>query len=187
MSKDVQMVSQQAQSLAEIRRKNIEVLLQRYGSIAAVARFTGASPVYLSQVRNASKDGDKPRLLGDKLARRMEAELEIPAGWLDLPQWDDDAKAPVPGALESLPSKREMLGRLSSSNSATECVATSDEYKEEKRQNERGIEEILIELSEAIKRAPEAKQPLLYELVRQLGTGQLEDHVIAKFAGVIAQ
>lgn len=71
-------------TIFEIRRANLNLLIAQAGSSAALADRSDASASYLSQVKNGtrSKDGTQ-RNLGPKLARRLEAAMRKPTGWMD--------------------------------------------------------------------------------------------------------
>lgn len=73
------------QTIDEIRRSNLERLIKEIGTQDRVAEFGGTSSVYLSQIRNSSKDGKtgKPRVMGDEMARRLETGCQKPRGWMD--------------------------------------------------------------------------------------------------------
>ena len=79
----------------QIRRENLERLVEQFGTLDAVAEATKTSPVYLSQIRNAlreSKSGN-PREMGSQLARRLEAAAGKPAGWMDTDHGSDGLPA----------------------------------------------------------------------------------------------
>ena len=69
----------------EIRRENLEIAIKRFGSAAKLAEAANTSPAYLSQIRNRtpeSKTG-RPKMMGDAMARKIEAALGEPEGWMD--------------------------------------------------------------------------------------------------------
>lgn len=61
----------------EIRRANLAALIESHGSIRALADKVGTAPNYLSEIKNRERD------MGDRLARKIEAALELSAGWMD--------------------------------------------------------------------------------------------------------
>lgn len=69
----------------EIRRENLEMAIKRLGSAAKLAEAAGTSPAYLSQIRNRTPDSKTgtPKMMGDAMARRIEAALGEPEGWMD--------------------------------------------------------------------------------------------------------
>lgn len=71
-------------TIFEIRRANLNLLIAEAGSSAGLADSCDASASYLSQVKNGtrSRDGSQ-RNLGPKLARRLEAAMNKPTGWMD--------------------------------------------------------------------------------------------------------
>lgn len=71
----------------EIRRLNLLVAIGRVGSAARLADLASTSPAYLSQIKNRVADSKSgtPKAMGDELARRIEAALHVPTGWMDSP------------------------------------------------------------------------------------------------------
>lgn len=69
----------------EIRRENLEVAIKRMGSAAKLAEAANTSPAYLSQIRNRTPDSKTgtPKMMGDAMARRIEAAIGEPHGWMD--------------------------------------------------------------------------------------------------------
>ena len=77
------------QTIAETRRQRLQILLDKAGSLASLNEAVGLSrtDATLSQIKNQSphhKTG-KPRAMGDELARRIEAAMKLPEGWMDTP------------------------------------------------------------------------------------------------------
>lgn len=75
------------QTIDEIRRERLEMLINAYGSIAALNEALGLTRTdsSLSQIRSKarhSKSG-KPRAMGDPMARRLEEATGKPRGWMD--------------------------------------------------------------------------------------------------------
>lgn len=72
-------------TVAEIRRENLIALADEAITMDRVAELSGSSAVYLSQVRNRTKDAKtgRPRELGPRLARRLEEAFGKPRGWMD--------------------------------------------------------------------------------------------------------
>ena len=85
-------------TIAEIRRANLEKLIQEHDTQNRVAELCGSSAVYLSQIRNRAKDAKtgKPRQMGDDLARQLEKGCGKPPGWMDNLS-DQDAARPGGG------------------------------------------------------------------------------------------
>lgn len=70
-----------------VRRTNFEALIREAGTIAELARRTGASEKYLRQIYNGFI-GDRaksPKQVGDDTARKLEAGMSKPANWMDTP------------------------------------------------------------------------------------------------------
>ena len=62
----------------ENRRENLVALEKRFGSLEALSDAVEVSASYLSQMKNT-------RHMGDKVARRFERKLGLPAGAMDQP------------------------------------------------------------------------------------------------------
>ena len=82
-------VIQGVQTIAETRRQRLQMLIDEFGSLAALNdRLERArTDATLSQIKNQSphhKTG-KPRSMGDDLAREIETRLGKPEGWMDTP------------------------------------------------------------------------------------------------------
>jgi transcriptional regulator with XRE-family HTH domain len=96
------------------RRQNLERLISEYGSIAEVARKTGMSDSYLSQVRN------RTRGMGHIVAFSIEKELGLETGWMSRDQ-DQVRERPSTYGGEAETTADEKLKRvLSSWESLTE-------------------------------------------------------------------
>ncbi|AOZ48811.1 helix-turn-helix domain-containing protein [Chromobacterium vaccinii] len=72
----------------EVRKEKLFSLVARRGATAELASKLGIKPNYLSQVKN-----DKKRV-GELLARKIEAAVGKPRGWMDFPG-GGDADVPV--------------------------------------------------------------------------------------------
>jgi hypothetical protein len=88
-------------TIGEIRLQNLEVLVAEAGGAEALAERVESSAVYISQVRNRAIDhkSGKPRELGTKLARRIEAAFDKPRGWMDVKHGGTDSPPPPPQPL----------------------------------------------------------------------------------------
>lgn len=64
----------------EIRRANMLLLAEQLGSLEALAEKTKTAAKYLSQVKNRWNG----RGMGDDVARRIEAHMRKPRGWMDV-------------------------------------------------------------------------------------------------------
>jgi hypothetical protein len=69
----------------ELRRENLEALIEQFGSLRALAEAAETNPAYISQVRNALKESStgKPKEIGTALARRLERAAGKERGWMD--------------------------------------------------------------------------------------------------------
>lgn len=78
----------------EIRRARLLDLANEHGTLQALADATDTRPAHLSQIKNGVRE------MGDDVARRIEAKLSKPRGWMDI----------APGAVTPLlDDEREML------------------------------------------------------------------------------
>lgn len=69
-----------------IRRDNLRLLSEKYGGQRALAEAANLTPNQLNHII-----GPNPvRNLGEQLARRIEANLKLPQGYLDLPHQTED-------------------------------------------------------------------------------------------------
>ena len=86
--------------IKEIRRDNLNELIQNHGSTAEINERLGRKRNHpsLTQIRNRSPRGNGTFYeMGDKLARLLEDKLELPRGWMDtehtgivIPSGDDE-------------------------------------------------------------------------------------------------
>ncbi len=78
-------------TISEIRRNNLGLLTAEFGTVDAIANRCKTSPVYLSQVKMQALDlkTGKPRQMGSVVARKLEAGLGKPLGWMDTEHGDD--------------------------------------------------------------------------------------------------
>jgi len=88
-------------SAAELRLENLETLVQEAGSADALARASGVSPEYISQIRNRAidKKTGKARNLGNQAARRLEDGMGKPLGWMDTSHAAEDRQSASPDTL----------------------------------------------------------------------------------------
>lgn len=72
-------------TIDEIRRFRLKMLVNQYGSSKALAEIIEKGPSQLSQWINASKDSKtgKPRVVSDEIARMIEKKTGKPRGWMD--------------------------------------------------------------------------------------------------------
>lgn len=87
--------------VSEIRRRNLLQLIAEIGrgglrTQADVARELDMAPSYLAQLKSGKK-------MGDTVARKLEITAGKPHGWLDIPQWDADARAASSRAVNEEP------------------------------------------------------------------------------------
>jgi SOS-response transcriptional repressor LexA len=75
----------------EIRRANMLMLAEQFGSLRALGDATETPPAYLSQIKNRSNE----RGMGDDVARRFEEKLGKSRGWMDALQVADEPSRPM--------------------------------------------------------------------------------------------
>ena len=87
-------------TIAEIRLENLSFLIQENGTQDKVSELSGVSPVYLSQLKNESRDikTGRPRQMGDRTARKLETGCKKPIGWMDKEHATASPKANYPTA-----------------------------------------------------------------------------------------
>ena len=61
----------------DIRRRNLLTLIERFGKKSTLARESGSSADYISQIANKHRD------MGDAFAATLESGLKLPVGWMD--------------------------------------------------------------------------------------------------------
>lgn len=70
--------------LSDIRHRNLLALIEEAGSAAKLAERTGLAPAYISQMKNRTLTAaGSPRGIGHDAARKLEAGMGKPEGWLD--------------------------------------------------------------------------------------------------------
>lgn len=75
----------------ETRRARLLALIEKFGSLAALAERLGRArndTANLSRIANANvrhERGGTTYVMGDDLARSIEAALQLPTGWMDTP------------------------------------------------------------------------------------------------------
>ena len=101
------------QTIDETRRQRLNMLIEKHGSIANLNEQLGLArtDATLSQIKNKSthsKTGT-PRAMGDPMARKIEAALGLPNGWMDTPPsyvemlGEEDPRTKVMQLMESIP------------------------------------------------------------------------------------
>ena len=69
---------------SEIRRANLELLVEEAGGPVALANRCDVNSNYISQIRTGVKSASgTPRGVGSKLARQLEAGMGRDSGWMD--------------------------------------------------------------------------------------------------------
>lgn len=67
-------------NIKEIRRNNLNKLIEKYGSQRHLSEKIDIDSSYLSQIKNP----DNPKNIGEKMARKIEVALRLPVGYMDL-------------------------------------------------------------------------------------------------------
>lgn len=88
------------------RKANLLKLIEQHGTLEKLAELTGSSPRHLSQMKNGTRN------MGHKVARRIEAKLTLPAGWLDMKHSKSEANFQGVLGAEELLKDFEMLPPL---------------------------------------------------------------------------
>lgn len=105
----------------EVRRLNLLVAIKRTHTAAKLAALAETAPAYLSQIKRQSLDSKSgtPKAMGDDVARRIEAALKEPSGWMDTAhpaEWEALGLQPGSAKLDSdvddAPAIRAELKRL---------------------------------------------------------------------------
>ena len=74
-------------TIHDTRLRNLQLLIEHFGSIVALSNATGVSEKYLSQVMNRTRlPSGNPKNIGSNVARRLEQGANMPAGWMDITQ-----------------------------------------------------------------------------------------------------
>ncbi|NEV64719.1 hypothetical protein [Thiorhodococcus minor] len=103
----------------QARAENLAKLLRRHPSLRVFADRTELAPAHVSQMKNGV------RRMGDEVARRIEAQLRLPHGWMDHPHGDGE-DTPVSAA--TAPSLDQLLSRTSPrAQEALELIAHAAE------------------------------------------------------------
>jgi transcriptional regulator with XRE-family HTH domain len=77
--------------MADIRRRNLQLLVDKYESQQEVADIVKISPQYLSQLLSGHRN------IGEKTARKIEAAVKIPRLTLDIePGMSESSNVSVP-------------------------------------------------------------------------------------------
>ena len=86
----------------DTRRENLELLIKQFGTLETLATAAGTSSVYLSQIRNRTRDQKtgRPREMGAAMAKRLAEAAGKPVGWMDTPATPPDGESPVPGVAQ---------------------------------------------------------------------------------------
>lgn len=124
-------------AVSEIRLENLEALVQEAGTAESLAERADLSPVYLSQIRSRTVDRKtgKPRNLGDKAARKLEAGMGKQLGWMDA----QHSPVAAPGAPSPLPRSLKLL-RMVRGLTASELAASSGIAAERLSEIDAGLE-----------------------------------------------
>lgn len=78
-------------TVGDIRRANLLLLIEEAGTMEALAEAADTNTVYLSQIRNRTVDAKtgRPREMGSRIARKLEAARQKPTGWMDRQHQDE--------------------------------------------------------------------------------------------------
>jgi hypothetical protein len=70
----------QIQEVQRTRAANLRKAMESAGGWEQLGRFVGLAPAFLRQMASANAQ----RAIGERLARKIECALGVPAGWLDI-------------------------------------------------------------------------------------------------------
>ncbi|WP_060733457.1 hypothetical protein [Burkholderia cenocepacia] len=70
-------------AIAKVRQANLCLLASRFNFDAQFARAAQISRSQLSQYRACTESGDVRKRMGERLARKIEGNLGLAAGWMD--------------------------------------------------------------------------------------------------------
>ncbi len=70
----------------EIRRENLRLLIEQYGTAAALADKTEIDVTYLRNIKNGERD------MGVETARKLEEKTGKSPGWMDVLHYEDAAE-----------------------------------------------------------------------------------------------
>tara|TARA_B100001105_G_scaffold255409_2_gene254689 strand:+ start:1233 stop:1781 length:549 start_codon:yes stop_codon:yes gene_type:complete len=99
---------------AEYRRQALEILINEVGSAERLADLANTNAVYLSQIRNRARDTKtgREREMGSRMARKLEACMGKPAGWMDSPRELAEPMQAVLGGFSPAPAAPIPLRRI---------------------------------------------------------------------------
>lgn len=112
-------------SIFEVRIENLNKLIAHYGSVRAFERVSGIAASMVSRVTHWTPDNTNPnyKRMGERLARKTEINVGLPAGWLDTTHEsgaDPDLLSALPQPpLESARGLDSIPAQLSSIQTAT--------------------------------------------------------------------
>lgn len=97
----------------EARKANLKALIRQHGTIEELSDKTGSAPRHVSQMNNGTRG------MGARVARRFEAKLGLPHGWMDTlkhaaPQGSLHAEKLLDDFSELPPSLQEHVSRIAS-------------------------------------------------------------------------
>lgn len=114
-------------SITDTRVANIRALIEEMGSQASFCRRFNLNPTYISQLLNGH------RTFGERAARKIEAKLGVPPGWLDRLQtgegpMEPPAQEPAPrGSRKAVELADEIMALSSEGKLSDEAVAAIEQ------------------------------------------------------------
>lgn len=73
--------------ISEIRRLNLNLLIDKYGSQVKFADAVDLAPAYVGQLARPPESKGS-RNLGEKTAKKITDKLDFPEGWFDTPHFE---------------------------------------------------------------------------------------------------
>ena len=77
----------------EVRRRQLQKLVDKFGSQTAVAELAGRQQDYLSRILSGKPAKEGGRNMGEKIARAMEGKIGLPHMYFDDPDAEPDGRA----------------------------------------------------------------------------------------------
>lgn len=109
----------------DLRRHNLLLLIEEAGSIRTLAEKAGTAPNYLSEIKAADRG------MGHKVARKLEAAMGKPIGWIDTLHLDKEGHGASVSA-SSVEQLAEKMGDLTPEE-LLQLVAKALEIHEKKK------------------------------------------------------
>ncbi len=94
--------------ISDVRRANLRKLVREYGGQAKLGDRIDTDPAYISQLLSPRTRAD----MGNRFARKVEARLNLPRGWMDQPQEPDPEINDPSATYRTLAQGQTLVARL---------------------------------------------------------------------------